>query len=93
MTEEAKTPDETSGSESLAAPGSAAPRYFTVGELWGPCPCLVDGCPSYLAWTIKLTAEENNKLPEQSGPEAVKYIFKHKLGIPMCESCLGKEKR
>jgi hypothetical protein len=71
-------------------------RRFTVGELWGPFPCEVDGCREKECFTILLTDEENKSLPMQSGPEAVAYIFKHNLGKAECSSCaaardLGEE--
>ena len=67
------------------------PRYFTVGELFGPFPCEQEGCNHPIAWTIKLTAEENNSLPEQQGPYAVQYIFENKLGTSLCKICIAKE--
>lgn len=65
-------------------------RYFTVSELYGPFPCEQKDCNNTEAWTIKLTAEENKSLPEQHGPDAVKHIFKNKLGVTICDECLGR---
>lgn len=63
-------------------------RYFTVSELWGPFPCENKGCDNSVAFTIKLTEEENKSLPEQHGPDAVRFIFKNKLGVAMCDECM-----
>lgn len=61
-------------------------RLFTVGELWGPFPCEV--CELESTFTIKLSDDENNSLPEQFGPVAVRHIFDNKLGIAICSDCL-----
>jgi len=61
-------------------------RYFTVSELWGPFPCEFPGCPEKAVFTIRLTDEENARLPEQCGPEAVRFIFANKLGTAVCDS-------
>jgi len=60
-------------------------RNFTVSELWGPFPCEYPGCKNKECFSILLSSAENKQLPEQSGPEAVKYIFDNKLGIAICE--------
>jgi len=65
-------------------------RYFKFSELYGPFPCEVDGCQAQGAFTIALTDKENKSLPEQAGPEAVKFIFDKKLGVAICDACIKK---
>jgi hypothetical protein len=59
-------------------------RVFTVNEVWGPFPCDHPGCKRD-AFTLLLTDEEDQSLPEKTGPEAVRFIFKNKLGVATCE--------
>ena len=60
-------------------------RIFTVSELWGPFPCEMEGCTNHEVFSILLTDEENAKLKESSGPEAVIQIFDEKLGLALCD--------
>lgn len=59
-------------------------RYFTFGELWGPFPCEHPGCTEKKVYTIRLTDEENDSLPEESGPNVAAFIFDNKLGVAVC---------
>ena len=73
-------------------------HLFTVGELWGPFPCeeVVDGNKCGIdCFSLVLTDTEvnqmNTALPDEvicgmaRGPEAVRYIFKQKLGKALCD--------
>lgn len=60
-------------------------RDFVFGEMYGPFRCEYDDCGAD-TYMIRLTDEENDQLPEQSGPTAVHYIFSHNLGIPLCDN-------
>jgi hypothetical protein len=59
-------------------------RDFIVGELWWPIACEYPGCRGDTD-RIRLTDVENASLPEQSGPEAVDYIFDKHLGTALCD--------
>ena len=59
-------------------------RYFTISELWGPVQCEHPGCTKD-TFTIRLTDEENKRLPEQSGPRAIRFIFDNGLGKGVCD--------
>jgi hypothetical protein len=63
-------------------------RLFTVSELWGPLHC--KQCRRE-AWTIVLSPEDNASLPEQSGPQAVVFIFTNGLGTVFCDEHLLAE--
>ena len=64
-------------------------RLFTVSEAWGPYDCEIKerGCTNH-AWTFVLSDEENESLPEETGPEAVKHILTKRLGKAACDPCL-----
>ncbi len=66
-------------------------RLYTVNmDLWGPLkPC---NCGNKSVGII-LTEEENERLPEDSGPTATHYIFANKLGTDICGECLRKNYR
>ncbi len=64
-------------------------RDFMLNELYGPIPCehkteTVRDCKEDTL-IVRLTDEENAKLPEPSGPVATKYILKERLGTALCE--------
>ena len=66
-------------------------RVFSVGELWGPLSCEMDGCPEKDAYNILLTDQENAMLPEESGPTAIAYIFSARLGYVLCDKHLEQQ--
>jgi hypothetical protein len=63
-------------------------RIFTISELWGPMACEEKGCRECECDSILLTDEENDQLPEKTGPAAVRYIFKNSLGDALCDKHL-----
>jgi len=69
-------------------------RYFTFGEAWGPFDCEHPDCKEETN-TIRLTDEENELLPEQTGPRVANFILENGLGIVVCKKhekyLLGEE--
>lgn len=61
--------------------------FITFSEFCGPVPCEHKRCRNH-AFTVVLTDAENNSLPEESGPEAVKSVFLKGLGKAVCDECL-----
>lgn len=59
-------------------------RDFVFSELYGPFKCEHEECGTN-TYMIRLTSDENNQLPAQSGPLAVHHIFSNNLGIALCE--------
>lgn len=61
-------------------------RIFTVNfDLYGPLHCEVDNCGAECA-SIMLSKEEDDQLPDEGcGPEAVRHIFKNRLGVCVCD--------
>ena len=79
---EPKKPDASDSLNSLVRP-------FVMGELYAGCggmKCESGDCENR-TFAIWLTADENNGLPEDSGPRAALYILREKVGIALCDEC------
>ena len=59
-------------------------RMFTVSELWGPYGCSVKGCRNQ-SFNIFLTEEENGRLKEKNGPNAVIQMCEENIGVVLCK--------
>lgn len=62
-------------------------RVFEFSELWGPFSCEHAGCKKE-TFSVVLTDVENERLPEASGPVAVDFILKNRLGTAACDQHL-----
>lgn len=60
-------------------------RLFTVGERWGPLSCEYPNCQRKNAFTIVLSDEESNLLPEKTGLTALRFIISNRFGLVVCD--------
>jgi len=68
-------------------------RPFVMGELFAGCggmKCESGKCENR-TFTIWLTEDENNGLPDDSGHAPALYILREKVGIALCDECRHNE--
>ena len=65
-------------------------RIFSFSETYGPFNCEATNNPDCdgMAWDCVLTKQENENLPEQTGPVAAQFILRNGVGILVCGACL-----
>ena len=59
-------------------------RFFTTNEVYGPFPCECGDCGNR-TFTVRLSKEENESLPEPRGHRAIRFIFEEKIGLAVCK--------
>jgi len=65
------------------------PVPFSVGELFGPMHCEVDGCGKE-CWSIWMTRAEYDALPEEN---RVGHVFTKSIGTALCDDHVPVKKK